>query len=235
MEEDSAVTLVKAPPTELIARLRAGELDTALVSSIEAVRAPGYRVVPGIGIACKEEVRSVRAFRRRGETIHNVGCDASSATSVALLQLLLRGPRVGEVAADVAFATIAPTRTPALLPHDLVLLIGDHGLSADPGDREVWDLGREWRRWTGLPFVFALWLLRPGADEGRILPILHRAQERGLRRRDVDGTFGAVHYRLDDEDLRGLRQFWAAARAAGLATRAEAALAGHSAAEGVDA
>jgi chorismate dehydratase len=209
---------VKAPPTTLVRSLRDGSLDAALVSSVEAIRAPGYTVAPGLGIACKREIRSVRAFRRRGVPIQNVGLDAGSATSVALLRLLLATIHADDVANDLHFETIEPTRTPAALPHDLVLLIGDTGLHADAGDREVWDLGQQWRAWTGLPFVFAVWLLRPAADGARIVPVLRAARERGRQLGAVDGTHGAAHYDLDDDDLRGLRRFWAECRSRGLAT-----------------
>ena len=133
LDSDPAAALVQAPPTQLIERLRAGELDAALVSSIEAIQKPGYAVAQGLGIACKREIRSVRAFRRRGTPIRSVGLDQSSATSVTLLRILLARRFAAEVAADVTFASIAPTRSPDELPHDLVLLIGDHGLAAAPG------------------------------------------------------------------------------------------------------
>lgn len=212
LDRDPAATLVQAPPTELIRQLRAGALDAALVSSIEAIRADGYQVAAGLGIACKHEIRSVRAFRRRGPPIRSVGLDQSSATSVALLRLLLANVHHADVAADVQFTTIAPTRTPDALDHDLVLLIGDHGLGADPGNRETWDLGREWVQWTGLPFVFALWLLRPGVDAAAVLPVLERARTRGRLLGPVDGTHGAAHYDLDADDRRGVERFWAEAR-----------------------
>ncbi|MBL9077828.1 MAG: hypothetical protein JNL08_10010 [Planctomycetes bacterium] len=221
LDHEPTVEAVQAPPTDLIARLRAGDLDAALVSSVEAVRAPGYTVAPGLGIACKREIRSVRAFRRPGTVIRSVGLDQGSATSVALLRLLLATVHRAATAPDLRFETIAPSRAPAALPHDLVLLIGDTGLAAEPGDREVWDLGREWRAWTGLPFVFAVWLLRPGADAARLLPVLQRARDRGRGLGAVDGTHGAAHYDLDDDDLRGLRRFWAECRARSLATAAD--------------
>jgi chorismate dehydratase len=210
-------TASSPPPTELIERLRRDELDAALVSSIEAIRRPGYRLAAGIGIACRTEIRWVRAFRRRGAPIRSVGLDQGSATSVALLRLLLANVHAADVAADVRFDTIAPTRVPAELPHDLVLLIGDAGLAADAGDRDVWDLGCEWHSWTGLPFVFALWVLREGADDDAVLRVLHEARARGRERGAVDGTEGAAHYDLDDDDVRGLRRFWAECRAHGLA------------------
>ena len=160
----------------------------------------------------------MRAFRRRGVPIRSVALDESSATSVALLRILLAKRFAGELAGAVSFTPIAPTRTPDALPHDLVLLIGDHGLAAAPGDREVWDMGRLWTGWTGLPFVFALWLLRPGADASRVLPVLHAARARGRALGPVDGTHGAAHYDLDADDVRGVHRFWAEARELGLAT-----------------
>ncbi len=218
LDSDPAVTLVQAPPTRLIEQLRAGQLDAALVSSIEAVRQPGYAVAAGLGIACKREIRSVRAFRRRGVPIRSVGLDESSATSVALLRILLARRFANELAGAVAYTPIAPTRTPDAMPHDLVLLIGDHGLAADPGAREVWDMGQQWCTWTGLPFVFALWVLRPGADSAAILRTLHAARARGRSLGPVDGTHGAAHYDLDADDGRGLLRFWTEARALQLAS-----------------
>jgi chorismate dehydratase len=218
LDSDPACAFVRSTPTALIAQLRAGELDAALVSSIEAVARPGYAVAAGLGIACKREIRSVRAFRRPGLPIRTVGVDRSSATSVALLRLLLQRLPAGERTVHPTFEAIAPTRRPDALPHDLVLLIGDDGLGADPGGREVWDLGAHWQRWTGLPFVFAVWVLHPGANAAAVLPILHRARDRGRTLGPVDGTHGAAHYDLDADDARGLRRFWAEARAAALAS-----------------
>ncbi len=218
LDSDPNVTLVQAPPTQLITKLRAGELDAALVSSIEAVRVPGYVVAGGLGIACKHEIRSVRAFRRGKTPIRSVGVDESSATSAALLRILLAKRYASETAGAMAFTPIAPTTQPDALPHDLVMLIGDHGLAADPGSREVWDLGREWRQWTGLPFVFAVWVLRAEADATTVLPLLDQARRRGQALGATDGTRGAAHYDLDADDLLGLQRFWAEARAMGLAT-----------------
>ena len=212
------VELVLAPPTAMIPDLRAGRLDAALLSSIEAIRHPGYTVAADLGIACKQEIRSVRAFRRRCTKIRTVGCDQSSATTAALLRLLLHHVYRDETDGELQFSTIEPTRQPDALPQDLVMLIGDPGLEADAGEREVWDLGSEWVRWTGLPFVFAVWVLRPGVVHAEVLPALQRGRQLGRERGAVDGTEGAAHYDLDEEDLRGLRRFWTECRALGLAT-----------------
>jgi chorismate dehydratase len=49
-----------------------------------------------------------------------------------------------------------------------MLLIGDKVINDAPAVA-AWphqlDLGEEWHAWTGLPFVFATWLVRADADE----------------------------------------------------------------------
>src|SRR5439155_1018475 len=54
----------------------------------------------------------------------------------------------------------------AHLPHEAVLVIGDAALllAARHAYPHRYDLGDEWKRWTGLPFVFAMWAARRGAD-----------------------------------------------------------------------
>jgi len=48
----------------------------------------------------------------------------------------------------------------------------------------VLDLAEEWHAWTGLPFVFALWLIRKDAPElplpGGVAPFFHKSLEIGL-------------------------------------------------------
>lgn len=202
--DQPGVDLVALPPRRLVAPLREGGLDAALVSSVEAFRWPGYRIVPGLAITCEGPARSVRAFRARGRPIRSVGLDSGSESSVALLRILLER-RLG--ATDCHFERIAPTLTPDALPHDLVLLIGDHGLAAEPGEREVIDLGAAWFDWQHLPFVFAVWLLAPRAPAERILPLLMAARAAALCAGVDDGTGGAIGYGLGPRELDGLRTF----------------------------
>jgi chorismate dehydratase len=211
--DQPGVELIVAPPRDLVPLLRRRRLDAALVSSVEAFRQPGYRAVPGLAIACEGPARSVRAFRARGRALRTAGVDTGSESSVALLRILLH-ERLG--GPDCALARIEPTLTPDALPHDIVLLIGDCGLRADAGGREVLDLGEQWHAWTGLPFVFALWLLAPGASAERIVPLLRNARAAALRARVDDGTRGAIRYELGARELAGLEHFRARAAALGL-------------------
>lgn len=204
LAERPGVELVAEPPAQMIVDLRSGAFDAALLSSIEGFRWAGYRALGGVGICSRGAVRSVRAFRRPGVPIKRVGVDASSETSVALLRLLLE--RL-DPSATPTFERVPPTREPATLPHDVVMMIGDCGLEADPGGREVIDLGEAWFDWTGLPFVFALWLVAPNAPIEIVARELVAARRRGAVSGFDDGTGGAVYYDVGPGELAGLRRF----------------------------
>ncbi|MFM8703792.1 MAG: MqnA/MqnD/SBP family protein, partial [Planctomycetia bacterium] len=66
---------------------------------------------------------------------------------------------------------------------DAVLLIGDRAIGSHRGSFQlVWDLGDEWCRWKGLPFVFAVWAARSDVSADaltRIEPLLAAARNAG--------------------------------------------------------
>jgi chorismate dehydratase len=48
--------------------------------------------------------------------------------------------------------------------HRAQLLIGDQAIGfreSHEGEFQFWDLGEQWKKLIGLPFVYALWLIRP--------------------------------------------------------------------------
>ena len=46
----------------------------------------------------------------------------------------------------------------------------------------TWDLGEEWLRWTGLPFVFAVWAAKTGEELGHVEDALCRDRDLGVER-----------------------------------------------------
>jgi len=210
MEQRERVILTRKYPRILIEELRRGELEAALVSSIEGFRRPGYQALRSIGISCDGEVRSVRMFLRTApEAVRSLALDCGSATSVALSKVLL-AKRFG-ARLEHTF-DIEPTCQPDEIDADAVLLIGDAGLRAECGQRRVLDLGAEWKAWKGLPFVFALWLIQTTEKRSAgIAEELTAAWARGKAAGIEDGTGGRIQYDLGARHHEGLQAFHAEA------------------------
>ena len=156
--------------------LRSGDVDAALVSSIEYLRIPGVRVVPGLCIASPKRVRSVVILSKvPPEEIRTLALDLSSRTSVVLSQILLR-ERYG---VEPQVLDLAPDLEAMLARCDAALLIGDVAMRARREGLLVLDLAEEWHAWTGLPFVFALWVVRGDAPAlqvpGGVGPFFHKS------------------------------------------------------------
>src|SRR5437764_4925328 len=175
-----AAGLVTGTPAELNDLLVAGELDLSVISAVEFARNAGLlRLLPGIGITSDGPVKSVALFSKVPvDTLdgRTVLLTASSRTGVALLELLCRD--VWRVRPHYAQARAEATDLDALgrLPHDAVLVIGDAALllAARHAYPHRYDLGEEWKRWTGMPFVFAVWAARRSSDPARVRRI-HKA------------------------------------------------------------
>jgi chorismate dehydratase len=166
--------LVTGTPAELNELLVAGELDVSVISAIEYSRhADDLVLLRDLAISCDGPVRSVALFSRRpiGQLdARTVLVSASSRTSVSLLELLCRAVWHIKPKFAVARAEAQDLDALATLPHDAVLVIGDAALAlASRGTYPHWyDLGEEWKRWTGLPFVFAVWAARRAADPAAV-------------------------------------------------------------------
>ena len=220
-------------PSRLADQLRDGQLDVALIPVIEYFRAGGdYTVVPGVAIASRGPVLSVTLFSRvPWGQIRSVALDEGSRTSAALTKVLLfhkHGLRPRTVPLPIDANADA-------LDTDAVLLIGDRAMQAClPGFPFAYDLGQEWFEWTGLPFVFAVWAVRPGADLRGVDAGLRQARDHGVARAghiawreaprlNLDAGLcrryltNILSFDLGPEELAGLRKFYSLACEMGLA------------------
>src|SRR5215218_6121787 len=166
-ERSARVQLEMDLPSRLADRLELGELDVALIPSVEYYRGAslGYEVLPGFAIAARGPVRSVKLFSRVPfERIERIALDAGSRTSQALALVWLDA-RFGVRPAEVE---PLPMGIPVLESSaDAVLVIGDRAMKVPEAPfHAVADLAEAWKELTGLPFVFALWVARGGVDLG---------------------------------------------------------------------
>lgn len=219
-------------PSRLADRLSAGELDVALIPSIECLRNPDYEIISDACVATHGPVLSVKLYSRVpfGE-IHSLALDEGSRTSAALARIML-AERYG------AFPALQPLPLGSSTSEsqaDAILLIGDRAIHPP---RETfcatWDLGEEWVEWTGLPFVFAHWTTRSGRDLGAVEEALGQARDLGVQRLDkiaareaprLDISFETahtyltknLHFQLGPGERNGLRLFQELAVPLGLA------------------
>jgi len=185
-------------PTVLCRKLAAGELDVALVSSFEFLRNPIYSIVDGVSISSDGPVYSVVvAHRDEIHAIKEIELDPASETSVNLLRGLL---------AELGLNPRLISGSEASPPDRARLLIGDQAIRfrQENPDFRFWDLGEEWKRFVDLPFVYALWLIRPEvADKKVIAHGLRARRDENLAnldqligaQKDFDPEFCSRYYR----------------------------------------
>jgi chorismate dehydratase len=228
LEGDPGVRLERDLPARVARRLYAGDVDLGMIPSISYALGD-YAIVPGVAIASRGDVRSVLLFHTRPlEDVRRVALDTSSRTSVALVKLLLR-ERLG---GDPQYVLMGPSLVDMLAVADAALLIGDPALDDRSGIPRL-DLGEEWTRLTGLPFVYAFWAGPPEAARPEDVRRLQRALASGL---DAASAIAAAHargvpgraelyesylrtnivYRLGDAEQAGLREFYRRAHALSL-------------------
>ena len=160
-------------PSALCERLAKGQLDVALVSSFEFLRNPIYQIVDGVSISSDGPVYSV-VVAHRGELsdIEEIELDPASKTAASLLRCLL-----AELGSTPRLTSRVPENAGSSQAR---LIIGDQAISfrqTHADEFRFWDLGEQWTKLTGLPFVYALWLIRPEVADAKSI-----AQHlRGLR------------------------------------------------------
>jgi len=193
--------LVTGTPAELNDLLVAGELDVSVISAVEYARhAKELLLLPDLAISCDGPVRSVALFAKQpvsrlgGSTVL---LSASSRTSVGLLELLCKDVWKIEPKFAQARAEAQDLDALAALPHEAVLVIGDAALAlaARGTYPHRYDLGTEWKQWTGLPFVFAVWAARRSAAS-RITSLAHQSLL-------ASRAWGLSHLELLAEDAAG--------------------------------
>ncbi|HEV8185895.1 MAG TPA: menaquinone biosynthesis protein [Chthoniobacterales bacterium] len=194
--------VVFAHPAALCQQLSDGELDVALVSSFEFLRNPIYTIVDGAAVASAGPVYSVfLAHTEALEDIDEIVLDPASRTSVNLLRCLLAERHLRPRFVIAKQPDEAPT------PARAQLMIGDQAIAfrqRAAGKMRFWDLAEAWREATGLPFVFALWLIRPEVrDAAQIAERLRALRDENLRsldaviegQRDFPTDFCASYFR----------------------------------------
>ena len=199
-------------PSVLAPRFLAGDFDAALLPVFETLRLPNPRIVDGFGIGSVGAVHSVIvAHRQPLDRTPEIVLDPSSRTSIHLLQILL---------ADYLKLPV-PLVEKSDDPQAAKLIIGDPAIRFRAGMDPAWsifDLGRAWHDWTGLPFVFAVWTLADSTPAGTA-ELLRQAARDGLAARPsiaakesdpasaLEYLMHSIHYPVGGPERQGVESF----------------------------
>lgn len=172
-------TLVFGAPAQLSVWLEQGKIDAGLIPIAEYLRGIGNGIIEGIALASDGAVRSVLLVSKVPTfQIETIAVDKGSRSSVLLLKVLM-AECYG--ISPVLFPT-EPDLEGMLAKADAALLIGDAALTARVRPHwQVIDLGQEWKNLTGLPFVFAAWVVRSETGSTELANWLVKAKVEGLR------------------------------------------------------
>ena len=163
LRRDTQNQIVESFPAKLCELILKGDLDCALISSVECLRhrdrLDWYKK---LGICSRGPVRSVFYIKKKGEerdsAIEKLWTDSASRTSLALWQCLYFPVHGNLVPVESLEASQIPKR---IHKGSGGILIGDAALrfsqSEDAQDFALYDLGGWWFAQENLPFVFALW------------------------------------------------------------------------------
>jgi chorismate dehydratase len=235
------VDLHKDTPERLSASLVAGDLDIGPITLVEYLRhADELVLLPNLAVGSDGPVLSVNIISTRPLAELDgrpVALGSTSRTGVLLAQMLL----ADQYGAEPDYFRCPPELTQMLIEADAGVLIGDPALRAMyEGPRlglEVTDLGDAWRKWTGLPMVFAVWAVRKdyAAAHPGVVKDVHEAfqRSRDLSLGELDEVaaaaarwepfdaqtlatyFRVLDFSLGERQIAGMREFARRAAARG--------------------
>ena len=195
-------------PARCADELLANRADLGLIPI--AALTPALAIVPGCAIASLDRVRSIQLIIKLNGAnpdpsddaqtnaaltqVRSIAADTASRSSLAYAQILFRK----FLGTDPQFIA-APAHPIAMLARaDAALLIGDPALLALEARERIesiagpclWlDLAREWRIRTGLPWVAAVWAVRPESltniAPAQLIDDLQQSRDHGLASIDV--------------------------------------------------
>jgi len=230
------IELIKGTPTELNTMLINNSLDISPISSIEYARhAHSLLLFPDFTVSSAGEVKSILLLSRFPvEQLggRKIALTSTSATSQVLLQIILKnGYQI-----EPHYITMQPDLDSMLSSADAALLIGDIALRhhADSNKYYVYDLGIEWKRFTGKNMVYAVWAVNRNFAETKIklcenvyetfrksmdysmknLPeiVEYAAKWEPFDLSFLTAYFKSLHFRFEEEYQDGLIHFYTLAK-----------------------
>lgn len=226
-KQNAVALFTDEAPARCAQMLDRGEVDAALVPVIEYQRITEIKVVPDVCVGSSSAVRSVVIASKYDDlrSLSRIALDDSSRTSVALVKIIFRE----FLGVEPVWQSSSPDLKQMLADNDAALIIGDPAMRIAGGELRVFDLAALWHEYTGLGFVFAMWMARASEAE-RIRAIdfaatrdeglAHLEEIVSLYRDQVplspeeikEYLTRNIAFRMDEEMRKGLRLYFELAR-----------------------
>jgi chorismate dehydratase len=225
------IEFVFETPSLLPGMLNNNHIDVALIPVIEYFRNVSYAIVPDISISSVGTVESVKIFSKVPlQDVHTIALDKSSSTSNTLIRIIFS-----------EYMHVFPQYTQWNKQYDIsqtntdaVLLIGDNAMKVMDNGYFTLDLGQAWFEYTGLPFVYAVWVVKRNCRITGINRLLKDSKDAGIQsigelavtesqrlnftlERCLKYLTNSIRYNLSKDEIKGLQTFYNHAVSLGLA------------------
>lgn len=211
------IELIEDHPAHLAEMLKNDEIDLGLIPVAILPDLSEYFIVGDHCIGTEGEVASVCLFSEVPmNEIKQVYLDYQSRTSVALLKWLMK--EYWDIYPEMIHADDESFRK-KIKGTTAGLVIGDRALEQRKISTFIYDLSSEWKKLTGLPFVFAAWVSKKELPE-KFIREFNEANAMGLQHLDEIITQNPsngydlkkyytlhINYRLDEAKKRGMEKF----------------------------
>ncbi len=211
------IELIGDYPARIAEKLINGEIDLGLIPVAVIPQLPEYHIIGDYCIGTEGEIASVALFSEVPMMeVEKVYLDYQSRTSVALLRFLMK--EYWGINPEIILASGEDYRQ-EIRGHTAGLVIGDRALEQRKISTFIYDLGSEWRKITGLPFVFAAWVSTKPLPENFVHDF-NQGNALGLEK--IDEIVAAnpyplydlkkyytlhLSYRLDEAKKKGMQRF----------------------------
>ncbi|HEV8082137.1 MAG TPA: menaquinone biosynthesis protein [Chitinophagaceae bacterium] len=165
-------------PSRIASMLLENSIDVGLVPVVIIPQMKEHYIISDYCIGCDGEVASVCLFSEVPlDKIEKILLDYQSKTSITLLKILSQ--EFWKI--NSRFEQASPGFQSKISGTTAALVIGDRALELRKVSPYIYDLGLEWKKFTGLPFVFAAWISNKKLDAD-FINLFNEANAYGLSR-----------------------------------------------------
>jgi chorismate dehydratase len=199
-QRDAVELFTDKAPARCAEMLSSGEVDGALVPVIEYQHIPDIAIVPDVCVGSRSAVRSVVIASKLNnlKKVKRVALDDSSRTSVALVRIIFRE----FLGFEPEWQTSPPDLRSMLEHNDAALIICDPAMKIPRDQFRIFDLATLWHEFTGLGFVFAMWMARVSSLEVVRAIDFAGARDEGLANLDAIAAQHATQITLSRDEIK---------------------------------